>query len=309
MKALFTYDYGKENMRRIEALGYEVIFESEKTIANKPRVDEVEVLVCYNPFHRLDVTLMKQLQFIQLSSTGIDQLPRDLPPTVKVANNRGGYSVPMGEWTVMRILEIYKDAPAFYEDQKKKEWRLNNSIQELTGKRVAFLGTGTVAAEGAKRLKAFGMVLHGFSRSGKAREDFEAVYPMDRLPDLMGDYDVLVITLPHTPLTHHLVSHDLLARLKEGAVLVNVSRGRVLDEEALLVHAPRLRGIALDVFNEEPLSQDSPLWEVPNLLFSPHNSWVSERRNSRRFELIHENLSRLMAGETPRNLVDIERGY
>jgi len=309
MKALFTYDYGKENMDRIRALGYEVMVVGETVIENNPQINQVEVLVCYSPFKRLDVGQMKQLRFIQLSSTGIDQLPDNLDRDVQVANNRGGYSVPMGEWTVMRLLELYKDADYFFTQQKNRKWAINTSIQELAGKRVAFLGTGTVATEGARRLAGFDMTIHGFSLSGAPKDCFERVFPMDAAEDLIGGYDAVVIALPHTEKTHHLVSEKFLGRMKDQAVLINVSRGKVLDERALLLHAPRFKGIALDVFEEEPLKKDSPLWEVPNLLISPHNSWVSQRRNSRRFELIYSTLQRLKEGRPLQNLIDVERGY
>ncbi len=183
MKAIFTYDYGAEKMDLIRELGYEVELIHESVIENNDTVNEAEVLVCYSPFKRIDLTQMEQLKWIQLSSIGFDQLPVNnvLENNIVVTNNQGGYSKPMGEWIVMNVLEIYKNRKKFYLDQMNKSWKLDSGILELVGKNIAFLGTGTIAVEAAKRLQGFEANIIGFNTSGHTAEYFDTCYPISDL--------------------------------------------------------------------------------------------------------------------------------
>ncbi|MCK5764195.1 MAG: dihydrofolate reductase, partial [Clostridiales bacterium] len=140
-------------------------------------------------------------------------------------------------------------------------------------------------------------------------EYFDEVYSIDYFEKTISTFDVIVLTLPYTKETHHFFNERYLKSVKEGSILINVSRGKVLDENALLKNHERFLGIALDVFENEPLEQSNPIWNIPNLLISPHNSWVSEMRNKRRFEKIYENLRRFINKENILNKVNIKRGY
>lgn len=313
MKAVFTYDYGKEKMDAIRALGYDVHYIHESEIENSERIDSAEILVCYNPFRRLDLSRMKALKWIQLSSIGFDQLPEEALSgrDILVTNNRGGYSKPMGEWIVMNILEILKHRKAFYKAQQNRVWALDSGILELCGKRVGFLGTGTIAQEAAKRLSGFEADLWGFNTSGHETEHFHKCFALETLREHASLLDVLVVALPHTESTHHIVNRDLMDCMKDDAVLINVSRGGNIDEDALIeaLKNDKFSGVALDVFEKEPLSEDSPLWEMERVYISPHNSWVSEMKNERRYALILENMRRYRAKEPLQNVIDIKRGY
>lgn len=205
MKAIFTYDYGSEKMDSIRKLGYEIDIVHESEIENNSRVNDAEILVCYNPFDRIDVSEMEKLKWIQLSSIGFDQLPVEdvLDQEIIVTNNQGGYSKPMGEWIVMNILEILKNRKSFYAKQKERVWKLDSGILELVDKKVAFLGTGTIAQEAAKRLQGFEANIIGFNTSGHDTDHFDACYKIDDLENHWPQLDVVVVTLPHTEKTHH----------------------------------------------------------------------------------------------------------
>ena len=125
MKVLFTYNYGDENMEAVRQLGYELVYRHERLVENGPQVDDIDVLVCYDPFERLDIKKMKHLKWIQISSIGIDQAPLEyvIEKGIKITNNRGGYSIPMGEWVVLKALEIHKQSWSLYENQRDKKWR------------------------------------------------------------------------------------------------------------------------------------------------------------------------------------------
>ena len=153
-KALFTYGYGNDSMKKIEELGYDIRVIEEREAKYSDELKDIEVLVCYNPFETLDITKMKKLKWIQLSSAGIDQLPLDYVKEngIVVTNNKGGYSIPMGEWIVLKILELLKHSINLYDNQKNKVWKMDTNIQELYGKTIGFVGTGNIAVEAAKDL-------------------------------------------------------------------------------------------------------------------------------------------------------------
>lgn len=313
VKVLFTYDYGKENMDKIRALGYEVSVVDERNIVFTEDMSETEVLVCYNPFSTLDVSLLEKLKYIQLSSIGIDQLPLDKVEGrgIAVCNNRGGYSIPMGEWVVMSILELMKKSVSFYKNQINKVWKMDTSILELYGKTVGFIGTGSIAIESAKRLKGFGVRLLGSNTNGRDIEYFDNCFSMEHINDMLSECDAVVVTIPSTKETYHLIGKAEFSIMKQGAFLINVARGNILDEQALIdnLKSGKLAGAALDVFEEEPLSHDSELWELDNVIVTPHNSWISEMKNQRRWELIYNNLRRYINSEELINIVDVNRGY
>jgi len=313
MKAIFTYDYGAEKTDLIRDLGYEVELIHESLIENDDRVNSADVLVCYNPFNRIDLTQMTRLKWIQLSSIGFDQLPIEdvLSKDITVTNNQGGYSKPMGEWIVMNILEIFKNRKRFYQDQKEKVWKLDSGIFEIVDRKIAFLGTGTIAQEGAKRLQGFEAEVIGFNTSGHKADYFDSCYSIDNLENHLPHIDVLIVTLPHTEKTHHFVNATRMDLMKDDAVLINVSRGANIDEQALIdaLKRDKFLGVAVDVFESEPLPGESPLWSFDRVYFSPHNSWVSDKKNERRFNMIYNNMKKYIDGKPLKNVVNIERGY
>lgn len=313
MKALFTYDYGEKKMQSIKNLGYEIIFRKEKNLKYDEELRDVEVLICYNPFSTLDIGKMKNLKWIQLSSIGIDQVPMEKVKNqgIILTNNKGGYSIPMGEFIVMKILELFKNSKNFYRQQQQKEWQMDTSLIELYNKRVSFIGTGSIAVEGAKRLQGFGVEVTGVNTLGREVEYFHKCYPIKDLYEVLKHSDVVVLTIPYTDQTHHLIDDQALAVMNSKAFLINVSRGSIVKEAALIkhLHQESIKGAALDVVEEEPLKEDSPLWDLENVIITPHNSWVSEMRNQRRFDTIYENAEKFKGGERLKNMVDLDKGY
>ena len=313
MKVLFTYHYGEEKMKFIEDMGYELLVVNENEISNTDEISDIDILVCYNPFEKLDISLLRRLKWIQLSSIGIDQLPKQKvrDQGIVVTNNKSGYSIPMGEWIVMNMLELLKNSKAFYKRQTQKKWQMDTSVLELYNKTVCFIGTGSIAQEAAKRLQGFDVKVIGINTSGREVEHFHRCFPMEELNQALAQSDIVVLSIPYTKETHHLINEKNIGFLKEDACLINIARGSIIEEGALVeaLRKGSLRGAALDVFEEEPLREQSPLWEMENVIVTPHNSWVSEMRNERRYQIIYENLKRYAAGETLRNIVDIDKGY
>lgn len=313
IKALFTYDYGEEKMNQVRQLGYDVVLRPERDLVCDEGIRDTEVLVCYSPFQTLDISQLEALKWIQLSSIGIDQVPVEKAKAMNllIANNRGGYSVPMGEWIVHKILEIYKQGRYFTQMQQLKRWKLTTDIYELKDKRIGFIGTGTIAQEAAKRLKGFEPRLLGFNTSGRHVQPFDECFSVRLLDHWMNRFDILVLAVPSTESTQKIINRSRLRKMKDSAVIINVSRGSVLDESALaeLLGEGKFMGVALDVFEQEPLPLESPLWNNERVYVTPHNSWVSEMRNERRFDIILENLKRYAEKRSLLNLVDLDRGY
>jgi phosphoglycerate dehydrogenase-like enzyme len=313
LKALFTFDYNEENMKKVESLGYEVTFIHEKGLTFNESLKDIDVLVCYNPFSTLDISKMEKLKWIQLSSVGIDQLPKDvvLKNNLLITNNKGGYSIPIGEWIVMDILNLLKKTTYFYRNQEQKRWKLKTNLLDLYGKTVGFIGTGTIAVEAAKRLKGFEVNILGVNTNGHPAEYFDKCYPMASLNAVLSQSDIVVLTLPYTKTTHHFINEASLSAMKDNAFLINIARGAIIDEFALIhsLQKGKIAAAALDVFEEEPLPSTSPLWSMDNVIITPHNSWASELNGKRRFELVYENMRRYIQKEELINVIDVEKGY
>ena len=313
IKAIFTYNYGQERMDKISSLGYNVEYIDEKIITYKDNFKDAEVLVCYDPFKTLDIGEFNKLKYIQLSSIGIDQVPISIVKknNITLCNNKGGYSIPMGEWIVLKALEMFKNSKTAYENQRNKKWKMDMSLLELYGKTVGFIGTGSIAQEGAKRLSAFGVNILGINTNGKNVQFFDKCFDIGNIKTMIKYCDVIVLAIPYTKETHHLINKEIIHNMKDNVHLVNVARGTIIDEEALIeaLKSRKIKMAALDVFENEPLNKDSLLWDLDNVIINSHNSWVSDNKDMRRYELIYDNLRRYKNGEKLLNTVDLDRGY
>lgn len=319
MKVIFTYEYGEEKMAEVTALGFEVSYAIESNHTDKESESfeqadhDAEALICYNPFDTFDFDAFPKLKWIQLSSIGVDQVPVEevTKRGITVTNNRGGYSIPMGEWIVHKMLTSYKLSRKLEKQMQMKKWIMNTHVLELTGKRALFVGTGTISKEAVNRLVGFNMTLVGINTTGHAEDGFDETYPITELENQAALSDFMIIAIPHTEKTTHLIDDSILTAMKEDAVIINVARGAIIDEAALIKHlkAEKFLNVALDVFEVEPLPEESPLWEFDNVEVSPHNSWISEYRNQRRFDIILENLKAFKAGAQLKNVVNFDRGY
>lgn len=311
MKVLFTMNYGEDKFQKIRDLGYEVTYYHENKVSNNDDTDDSDILVTYNPFNTLDISKMSKLKYIQTTSVGVDQIPKEklLGKDILIANNKGGYSVPISEWIVMYILQIYKNSKKFYEQQQNKKWKMNFEITEMTGKKIGFIGTGTIATQGAKRLKAFGVEIWGVNTNGSDREYFDKCFSTLEMNTVFKECDVVICTIPATKDTIGIINKDKFKIMKDKSVFINVGRGNILNEEDLVSCISKFRGVALDVFQNEPLSEDNKLWSFYNVTITPHNSWVSDKNNERNFDMIYDNLKKYINKESINNVMDIYKGY
>lgn len=290
-----TFKYSREQLSDLEHLGYEIVFVQDERKALSIDVSDIDAVVCNSLFLYNDIKDFKNLRTIQLTSAGLDRVPLDYinEKGIQLFNARGVYSIPMAEWVVLKILEIFKKSRFFYKNQVQHKWEKQRDLLELTDKTAAIIGYGSVGREIAKRLKAFGVNVISVDRQVREDEYVNETILIDDLEAALVKSDIIVLTLPLTDETKHLINEEKIKVMKDDAALINVSRGGIIDETALIESftEDKFLGVALDVFEEEPLNE-SPLWDFNNVIITPHNSFVSDKVNERLFELMVENLSR-----------------
>jgi glyoxylate/hydroxypyruvate reductase len=225
---------------------------------------------------------------------------------VIVTSGAGIHAGPLAEFALFGMLAFAKDLPRLLADQRAHRWS-HHPVAELSGRTLLIVGLGQIGAEVARLAAAFGMRVVGLNRTGAGDHPLvDELDRIDKLGDRLPEADAIVISLPLTPQTQGLLDAGAIARIKPGATLVNIGRGGVFDEPALIeaLRGGRLAGAALDVFATEPLAVDSPLWDLPNVLVSPHTAGLSVHENERIVSLFAENLRRYLAGEDLLNRVD-----
>ncbi|MFR3499097.1 MAG: NAD(P)-dependent oxidoreductase, partial [Paraclostridium bifermentans] len=259
MKLLVTNKYEDNEINKLVNLGYEVIYMKESKAEVNNENKDIEVLVGYNPFNTLDISKLGNLKLIQLSSVGIDQIPKDeiIKSNITVCNNKGNYSIPMAEYIVMYILNVYKNTKQMYENQAQKKWKLDINLEELTDKKVMFIGTGTIAKNAADRLKAFGVYVYGVNTDGRDVVGFDECISIGNINEGLKKCDVVVITLPSTKETIGMINDEKLKTMKNGSVIINVGRGNIINENDLINNISKFKGVCLDVFESEPLNKEN----------------------------------------------------
>jgi phosphoglycerate dehydrogenase-like enzyme len=262
----------------------------------------------------------KRLKWIHSTAAGVAQLmyPELRDSGVVVTNPRGIFSVPMAEHVIGLMLALARNFPDSVRQQDRAQWAqqalwdLPQHLTELNGRLLLIIGFGSIGKELARRAKAFDMRVWGVSRSGKGDSPLaDKIVPVAELAAALPRADFVVIAAPETPETRHLIGPEEIALMKPGARLINVARGSLLDEAALLraLEGGKLGGAALDVAASEPLPPESPLWKAPNLLITPHTSAISDRLWERETSLLMELLKRWFDGRELVNRVDFSRGY
>ena len=286
---------GKNHIAELEAKGHIVTFMQYEKDALPCDYEWVEGVICNGLFLTHQIEKFINLKYIQLTSAGFDRVDMNYVKAhnIEIHNARGVYSIPMAEFAVCGVLQLYKQAAFFRENQKRHLWEKHRGLLELAGKKVLIVGCGSVGNECAKRFAAFGCEVTGVDLYPREDSLYSKILPLDKLDDMLITADIVVLTLPLSEQTRHLMNDNKLSLLKDGAVLINIARGAIVDTEALIKHIDRLGGAVLDVFEEEPLIDNSPLWDKPNVILTPHNSFVGDNVNNRLKNLILNNLWRV----------------
>lgn len=293
MNVLVTgaFQLNSEELAELEAAGHKVFMHPDERAPVK-QPEHYEAVVCNVLFLYTPIERFTNLRLIQLTSAGLDRVPLDYIRAhgIELHNAAGVYSVPMAEFAVCGILQLYKQSRFFAANQAQHKWEKHRGLLELSDKRVCILGCGDVGREISKRLKAFGCHITDVNRTVRVLSDFDEVLPLDKLAETAAACDILVCCIALTPETRGIVSDEIFDRLHDGAIFVNVARGALADETALTKWLQSGGHAVLDVFEEEPLPESSPLWDMESVLLTPHNSFVGEGNRARLWETIKENL-------------------
>ena len=251
------------------------------------------------PFNLQDIfDLMPQLKVIQLTSAGIEDVSGSIPDGVSLCDARGVHGSAVAELAVLMILALQRRLPDFLESQGRGRWQ-PALADDLRDKRVLIIGAGDLGEQTARRLRSFDAVPVLVANTAR-----DGVHATTELPELLPKADMVVLTLPLTSRTEGMVDAHFLAQMADGAVLINVSRGKIVDTQALLVElqSGRLRA-GLDVVEPEPLPAGHPLWDAPHLILTPHAAGSIKQSGPRAFALVRDQLRRYCQGEPLINVV------
>lgn len=278
--------------------------------------------VAFTPFVDRDVfPAAARLRWVQSPAVGVGSLmfPELLASAVVVTSARGVRARAMAEHVLGVTIALARQLPLALRAQAAHEWAQDqlegpdSRIRTLAGSRMGLIGLGAIGTEVAKIAAPFGLRITAIRRRADRPipDGVEQVWPTDRLGDLLADSDVIVLAAPHTPETKQLIGRAELDRVKRGAFVINVARGKLIDDEALVeaLRDGRLGGAALDVFTREPLDAASPYWDLPNVIVTPHTSGALQDYWTPLVALFSENLRRFDRGEPLLNVVDKIAGY
>jgi phosphoglycerate dehydrogenase-like enzyme len=271
-----------------------------------PRVDVVMGLGHHIP--RAMIAKAKSLKWIQALTTGTDSLtaPGVLPPHVLLTSTRGVHGPQMSELAFLNMIALQRNFRKMQRNQAERKWeQWNQPI--LEGKTIVVVGLGILAEHFAERCKLFGMTTIGVSGGRASAPHFDEVHRRSALAQVLPRADFLMLLVPYSPETHHLVNRDVLSVMKPTAFLINLARGGVLDEAALVecLQAGKIAGAALDVFSAQPLPSDSPLWTMPNVIITPNVGGRSDEFVRQTMAVVVPNLQAYTEGRLKdlRNLV------
>ncbi|OCT11957.1 hydroxyacid dehydrogenase [Paenibacillus pectinilyticus] len=280
----------------------------------REHISDADVLISAGRLHPDLVAQATKLKWVQTLSAGIDKLPlEDLARRdVIVTNARGVHTIQMSEFALSLMLQWVRKANLLHDNQQQHVWDHQVQFGELHGKTIGIIGAGAIGEAVARKAKAFDMKVIGLNRSGTPQAAFDTtVHGEEGLAHLLAQSDFVVVLLPSTPKTRGFLRQDHLDLMKPNAFFINLARGDVLNEEALILalQQGKIAGAALDVFAQEPLPPSSPLWSMNNVILTPHIAGASVHYTDRVSTIFYHNLRAMLDGGDMRNVVDLAEGY
>lgn len=257
----------------------------------------------------------EHLKWLHLQSAGVNDYENMQiygNPQIIVTRSADVFSIAMAEHAIGMILALNRLFPHFIRNEVEHKWERVHASLELSGSTVLLLGTGSIAAEIVKRLKGFDCKIIGVRRDiNKHAEGYDKIYPVQKLHDALRQADYIINSLPLTVATYHFLGEEEFALMKEQAIIINVGRGKTIDTQALIkaLKDSKIAGAGLDVCDPEPLETNSPLWDMENVIITPHSSGDSLNTEKRRIMLFRNQLIKFMNGEKLDHLIDFTAGY
>ena len=315
--ALANVPFSAEQIQTLKSLAAahaaELFFFDPDTEMTRESISEFDALLGYFPPEL--VKDQPRLIWAQTPSAGVDHLLTAVnPEKTIVTNSSGAFGIPIAEYLTAGVLALYRKFPAYLKNQREHLWKSEGVTRSVFGSLVTVVGMGDLGSKFAVRMRAFGARVRGVKRSASpAPEYLEALFPVARLAEAVDGADIVALCLPSTRETEGLISEDIIARMKNGAILLNAGRGATLDEAALIgaLEDGRLSGAVLDVTSVEPLPPDSPLWDMENVILTPHVSGSNADPvcSNVIYDIFRDNLERFLTGQPLVNVVDYKSGY
>jgi phosphoglycerate dehydrogenase-like enzyme len=280
----------------------------------KSLLPEAEAIVTAGSMDPSILDLTPKLRWVQTLSAGVDQLPleRFSEREITVTNMSGVHQIQMSELTISLMLQWVRKSNLFHLNQLNQVWDHRITPGELFGKTIGIIGVGSIGEAVARKAKAFDMHVIGFNRTGDSQPYFdEIVTGDDGLSYLLQQSDFVVLLLPSTNKTYQFLRAEHFEQMKESAFLINLARGNVVHETEMIeaLRHGRIAGAALDVFDQEPLPLESPLWKLENVIITPHIAGASVHYVERAAPIFYHNIREFLAGRPLRNKVDLAEGY
>jgi phosphoglycerate dehydrogenase-like enzyme len=287
-----------------------IIATPEEAIAH---YTDAEIVAAF-PMRMPPIEKLPAAKWLHSFSAGVDKILTSevAQSSVVLTSSSGIHATPIAESILTSMLLFARGFVKTFYAQQKHEWKKNEGLGELRDSRVLIVGLGAIGREAARLAHEFGAQVSAISRSGNNKPDFvERLEKSDKLDELLADADYVVITLPGTEETKHLFNKEKIARMKKSAILINIGRGSIVNESDLIDALKNnvIAGAALDVFETEPLPATNPLWDMPNVVITPHHSGLSHRYMDRAIETLCMNIRAYLAGEKLPNEVDKQLGY
>lgn len=314
---VITVDLSEELLNQIVEVipDWEVIASKEKGIW-EPHLKDAEIAAGFQfSSQTKDLVFSEKIKWLQSWSAGINHYPleefRDKGIVLTSAN--GVHAYPISETIFAFMLGLTRKIHTYVKNQQSKIWHHSNMRLEMHEKTIGIIGVGAIGKETAKIAKAFGMEVLGVRYSGREEEYVDEMFTPDQLNDVLPRCDYVVVTLPLTKDTYHMFDKEQFKQMKNSAYFINIGRGSIVNEEELILALQNgeIAGAGLDVFEKEPLNEDSPLWKMENVIITPHTAGSNIHYNKRVVEnILLPNLKDYLSGKNPSiNRVDFSKGY
>ncbi len=310
----FTIDQKKILSDMCISAGYDYKWYEKNEEAVLEDLMDAEALLGYFPVSYLKS--LKNLKWHQVPSAGVDSLCSDIyyDDSVTLTNCSGAFGIAIAEYMLTGVLMLMRSMPAYMKKQSAHIWQEDKITRTIYGSTIAVVGMGDIGSSFASRAKAMGAYIRGVKRTPSAPDEiFDEVYTTADLKTAVQNVDAVVMSLPGTKETKHILSKEIIDSLDKKTIIVNCGRGITIDEHALAdaLHEGRIAGAVLDVFETEPLPKDSPLWDMENVILTPHVSGrdTTPVNAERIFEIFRENLNRFIKNKPLMNVVDRKIGY
>ncbi|SDI53883.1 D-2-hydroxyacid dehydrogenase [Alteribacillus bidgolensis] len=281
----------------------------------KPYLKDAEILITLGEdLTAQDIEEAKTLKWIMIISAGMDLMPFEAihDKGILVTNAKGIHKKPMAEYTMSMILQYARKSDVLKEQERMKHWNRKVEMTEINQQSIGVLGAGAIGQEIARLSKAFGLQTIGLNKNGLQVDYIDKTVTKNNLDFLLKKVDYVVSVLPATRETHHFISQKAFKTMKKDAVFINIGRGQTLNEEALInaLHNGEIAHAILDVFDQEPLPEDHPFWEMDNVTVTPHISGISSYYLPRAMDIFKQNLKIYRKGDNRFiNQIDVKRGY